>query len=113
MTSFTIFNSMHHFGVPVCILQHCREALRPDGRCFIVDLDLSPNPEDNMNLAGHIGYAVTALSCLQDSIANGGGGLGADLNETALRDLASRSSSLHCRKLVGSTTARAFYELRP
>ena len=76
----TIFNSMHHFDDPVSILKHCREALKPGGTCFIVDLNLSSNPEDNINIGGRIAYAVTTLNCLQDSIANGGVGLGSELN---------------------------------
>jgi SAM-dependent methyltransferase len=108
----TIFNSMHHFNDPILILRHCREALTAHGTCFIVDLDLSPNPEDNINLAGRVAYAVMTLSCLQDSIANGGAGLGAELNETVLKDLAAKSGFSHCRKLAGSTPTRAFYELR-
>jgi hypothetical protein len=77
-----------------------------------VDLDLSPNPEDNINLAGRVAYAVMTLSCLQDSIANNGVGLGAELNETVLKDLAAKSGFSQCRKLTGSTPMRAFYELR-
>ena len=64
----TIFNSMHHFNDPVLILRHCREALTAHGTCFIVDLDLSPNPEDNINLTGRVAYAVMTLSCLSDSV---------------------------------------------
>lgn len=86
--------------------------MKPDGTCFIVDTNLSSNPEENIHLGGRISYAVSTLHCLQDSIANGGVGLGAELNETVLKDLAAKSGFSRFRKLAGSTPTRAFYELR-
>jgi ubiquinone/menaquinone biosynthesis C-methylase UbiE len=87
----TIFNSVHHFSDPVTTLRHCRQALKAGGTCFVVDGNLSLNPEENMNLTGRVAYPITTLYCLQDSMANQGAGLGAEFNEAVLRDLAGAS----------------------
>jgi SAM-dependent methyltransferase len=108
----TIFSSVHHFNDPVTTLSQCRRALKAGGTCFILDGDLSLNPEENFNLAGRIIYAITTLYCLHDSMANHGAGLGAEFNGAVLKDLAAKSGFTHFQKLPGSTPLKAYYELR-
>jgi ubiquinone/menaquinone biosynthesis C-methylase UbiE len=108
----TIFNSVHHFSEPVKLLTHCRKALKAGGTCFIVDADLSVNPEDNMNIVGRVFYPATTLWCLQDSMASNGAGLGSEFGEAVLKDLASKSGFTQCKKLDGSTPLEAYYDLR-
>jgi len=108
----TIFNSLHHFNDPVGLLRHSRQSLAADGTCFIVDGDLSPRVEENINLAGRLSYAATTLWCLHDSMANGGAGIGSELGESVVRDLAQQSGFRQVRKLPGSTRLEALYELK-
>jgi 2-polyprenyl-3-methyl-5-hydroxy-6-metoxy-1,4-benzoquinol methylase len=108
----TIFNSLHHFNEPVTTLRQCRQALKPGGTCFIVDLDLPLNPEKNINLAGRLSYPITTLYCLHDSMANQGAGIGSEFNEAVLNRIAAQSGFPPCRKLAGSTPLKAYYELR-
>jgi SAM-dependent methyltransferase len=108
----TLFGSAHHFSDPIRSLRHCRRALKPGGTCFVLDADLSLNPDENMNTAGRIAYAATTLWCLQDSMANNGVGLGSEFNEAVLRALAAKSGFSQCRKLAQSTPLKAYYELR-
>lgn len=108
----TIFNSVHHFSEPVALLTHCRKALKAGRVCFIIDANLSLNPEDNMNIAVRVSYPATTLWCLQDSMAGNGAGLGSEFGEAVLKDLGSKSGFTQCRKLAGSTPLEAYYELR-
>ena len=108
----TIFNSVHHFSNPVMVLRQCRQALKPGGTCFILDLDLSLNPEDNINLNGRLAYPMSTLLCLHDSMGNQGVGTGMEFNESILRDFSAKAGFSRCRKLAGSTPVKAFYELR-
>ncbi len=108
----TIFNALHHFSDPVGLLAHCRMALAPEGTCFIVDGDLSPKVEENMNMGGRLSYGATTLWCLQDSMANNGAGLGSELGEAVVRDLARKSGFNQFKKLPDSIPLEAYYELR-
>lgn len=102
----TIFNSVHHFSDPVMVLRQCRQALKTGGTCFIVDLDFSLDPEDNINLNGRLAYPMSTLLCLHDSLANQGVGTGTEFNEGVLRDFSAKGGFSRCRKLAGSTPVK-------
>lgn len=107
----TIFGSVHHFSDPVTVLKECRQALKASGTCFILDTDLSLNPEDNINLFGRLAYPITTLYCLQDSLAGNGAGVGAEFNAKILKDFAAKSGFSKCSKLPGSAPMKAYYSL--
>lgn len=97
----TIFISVHHFNDPVKDLRYCREALKPQGTCFVYDADLSLNPEDNMNTMGRMAYGASTLFCLHSSMMNNGAAFGAEFNEQVLRSVAQKSGFTECKKLAG------------
>jgi 2-polyprenyl-3-methyl-5-hydroxy-6-metoxy-1,4-benzoquinol methylase len=108
----TIFRTVHHFDDPVAELRHCRDALRPNGTCFVYDADLSLNPEDNRNAVGSMAYGASTLFCLHSSMRNNGAALGAEFNEQVLREIARKSGFSECKKLSRTPGGAAFYELR-
>jgi hypothetical protein len=65
-----------------------------------------------MNMGGRLSYGATTLWCLQDSMANNGAGLGSELGEAVVRDLARKSGFNQFKKLPDSIPLEAYYELR-
>lgn len=108
----TIFDSVHHFSDPVGSLVSARKALTPGGTCFILDLAMSPHVEENRNTMGRIIYAATTIWCLQDSMANNGAGIGAEMTEALMRELARRSGFSQFRRLPAAGPAEGVYQLK-
>jgi len=108
----TCFDSIHHFPDPVGILSSIRKGLALEGVLFALEPALSPNVEDNKNPFGRMSYAATTIWCLQDSMANNGAGIGSDMSEPLMRELARKSGFTRVRRLPNENPYEGLWEMR-
>lgn len=108
----TVFDSVHHFSDPVGVLTSARKALARGASCFLQEPVVAAKVEDNVNLAGRLSYTTCTLWCLHDSMANNGAGIGSDLSEPLMRELARRSCFTQFKRLPNSDPLEALYVLK-
>jgi SAM-dependent methyltransferase len=84
----TVFNAAHDFENVNAAFQNIRRALKPDGRCIVLEPNCSESVENNIGPTGTIMHATSLLYSTPVSLANGGGSVGAmGLPETKLKKL--------------------------
>ncbi len=106
------FDVLHDAGNPAAIVTSIRKALASDGTYLASEPNLSPDVENNINTAGRMLYGATTLYCMSVSLAAGGAGVGADMNEELMRKLAAQCGFGRFRKLAEKDPVDARYELR-
>lgn len=73
----TVFDAIHDQAQPATVLQAVASALKDDGIFLMIDVNASSYLENNLESPiAAFGYAVSALHCMQESLAEGGVGLG-------------------------------------
>jgi len=72
---------------PVGAARRARAALKPDGRCMIVEPFAGDRVEDNLNPVGRVFYGASSLVCVPVSLARKGPALGAQAGEKRLREI--------------------------
>jgi SAM-dependent methyltransferase len=108
----TSFDVLHDSADPVGIVGSVRQALASGGAYLVYEPDLSPNLEENMNLGGRFGYPIMTMYCMTVSLAQGGAGVGPDMNEGLLRQWAAKTGFGRVRRLPLASPAMGLYELR-
>lgn len=81
------FDCLHDMADPVGATQHARQALKPGGKCLIVEPNAADVSEDNYNPVGRCFYSASALICVPVSLAKNGPALGAQAGEKRLREI--------------------------
>lgn len=81
------FDCLHDMADPAGAARHARRALKPDGRCMIVEPFAGDRVEDNLNPVGRVYYGASSLVCVPVSLARNGPALGAQAGEKRLRDI--------------------------
>src|SRR5262249_34384968 len=72
----TTFDVIHDMVDPRGALRAIREALKPDGIYFCVEINSSANLEENAGPLGALFYGISVLFCMTQSLAAHGEGLG-------------------------------------
>ncbi len=108
----TTFNVVHDSVDPVALLSSIRSALKPDGTFLMVEVNVSPNLEDNLNPMGRMMYSMSTLYCMSVSLAHGGAGIGALMGEPKARELCEQAGFAHFRRLPIDDLFSALYEVR-
>jgi 2-polyprenyl-3-methyl-5-hydroxy-6-metoxy-1,4-benzoquinol methylase len=79
------FDVLHDSIDPQAIVSSARAALAGSGSYLASEPSPSPNLEDNINSFGRLFYPAALLYCMSVSLAQGGAGIGSDINEEMVR----------------------------
>lgn len=107
----TNFWVLHHYSHPVKEMVAIRQALAPNGSYLIMEDRLSSDPNENINPAGRVAYGSSTMSCLHDSMADNGVGLGI-CSEPLVRRLAQQAGFGYVRLLPLDDPYVALYQLK-
>jgi 2-polyprenyl-3-methyl-5-hydroxy-6-metoxy-1,4-benzoquinol methylase len=110
----TTFDVVHDSADPSALLRAIRRALRPDGTYLCLDINCSPNLDENAGPLGALFYGSSVLYCMSTSLAHGGAGLGTcGLHEPKLRELGEAAGFGRIRRVPLENPFNNLYELRP
>ncbi|MBI1177192.1 methyltransferase domain-containing protein [bacterium] len=85
----TLFDCLHDMGDPAGALKRIRSALKPGGKCMIVEPMAGDSLSDNLNPVGRLYYSASTMVCVPTSLAQEtGAALGAQAGEARIRALA-------------------------
>jgi SAM-dependent methyltransferase len=108
----TTFDVVHDSADPVGLLKAIRRALARDGTYLMLEMNCSPNVNENINFIGKFLYTVSTLYCMTQSLAAKGEGIGAAMGEPKARELAAAAGFAHFRRLPIDDPFSVLYELR-
>jgi len=108
----TTFDVVHDSVDPLGLLKSIRRALTAEGTCLMLEMNCSPNLQDNKNPVGRFLYAISTLYCMTVSLAKDGAGIGAAMGEPKARELAQTAGFQRFRKLPIDDPFSVLYELR-
>ena len=106
------FDVVHDSVNPVKLMTAIRKALAPDGTYLMLEMNASPNVNENATPVGRLLYSISTLYCMTTSLAHNGAGIGAVMGEPKARELASQAGFTHFRKLPIEDPFSFLYELR-
>jgi SAM-dependent methyltransferase len=106
------FDVVHDSADPVALMKAIRRALAPEGTYLMLEMNCSPNVNENINFIGKFLYTVSTLYCMTQSLAQNGEGIGAAMGEPKARELAAAAGFAHFRKLPIQDPFSVLYELR-
>ncbi|HYO56763.1 class I SAM-dependent methyltransferase [Archangium sp.] len=110
----TTFVVIHDATNPLQMMTDLRRATADDGTYLMVELNLSAELHENMNLNGRVMYPQSTLYCMTCSLSHGGAGLGAFVGEPRLREMATKAGFNRFRKVPSDMPPLpALFELRP
>jgi 2-polyprenyl-3-methyl-5-hydroxy-6-metoxy-1,4-benzoquinol methylase len=109
----TAFDVVHDSVDPSGLLKSIRQALKPEGAFLMVEVNVSPKLEDNINPLGRMMYSASTLYCMTVSLAHGGAGIGALMGEPKARELATGAGFSKFTRLPVKDAFSVLYELRP
>jgi SAM-dependent methyltransferase len=110
----TTFVVIHDATNPVQMMADIRKATADDGTYLMVELNLSSELHENMNLIGRVMYPQSTLYCMTCSLSHGGEGMGACMGESRARDMATQAGFSRFRKVPSDKPLfPALFELRP
>jgi 2-polyprenyl-3-methyl-5-hydroxy-6-metoxy-1,4-benzoquinol methylase len=107
------FDVVHDAADPVALLRAIRRSLKPEGTYLMVEMNVSPNVEENLNAKGRMMYSISTLYCMTVSLAEGGAGIGAMMGEPKAREFATEAGFRNFRRLPIDELFSALYEIRP
>ena len=107
------FDVVHDSADPVALLRSIRRSLKPAGTYLMVEMNVSPNVEENLNAKGRMMYSISTLYCMTVSLAEGGAGIGAMMGEPKAREFAIEAGFGDFRRLPIDDLFSALYEIRP
>ncbi|MGE1188439.1 class I SAM-dependent methyltransferase [Pseudomonas aeruginosa] len=110
----TTFVVIHDATDPQQMMKDLRESTADDGTYLMVELNLSQELHENMNLFGRVMYPQSTLYCMTCSLSHGGEGLGAFMGEDRARQMAEAAGFSRFRKVPSEwPPLPALFELRP
>lgn len=110
----TTFVVIHDATDPQQMLKDLRAATAEDGTYLMVELNLSEELHENMNLFGRVMYPQSTLYCMTCSLSHGGAGLGAFMGEKRARQMAQAAGFSRFRKVPSEWPPMpALFELKP
>ncbi|MCF4992543.1 SAM-dependent methyltransferase, partial [Pseudomonas gessardii] len=110
----TTFVVIHDATDPQQMIKDLRESTADDGTFLMVELNLSDELHENMNLFGRVMYPQSTLYCMTCSLSHGGEGLGAFMGEERARQMAEKAGFSRFRKVPSARPALpALFELKP
>lgn len=109
----TAFDVVHDLVDPKAVLARIRAALRPEGLFFMVEPDVAPEIEQNINPSGALLYAMSTLHCMTVSLAHGGEGLGAAWGPAKAEQYCREAGFTSFDRLDVPNPMNAFYAVRP
>ncbi|MGO9604846.1 MAG: class I SAM-dependent methyltransferase [Candidatus Binataceae bacterium] len=107
------FDVVHDSIDPVGLLRSIRGALKPGGTYLMLEVNVSPRLEDNINAMGRMMYSMSTLYCMSVSLGGGGAGIGACMGEDKARELAREAGFSEFRRLPIDDLFSVLYELKP
>ncbi|MGE7955611.1 methyltransferase domain-containing protein [Pseudomonas sp. NPDC089530] len=110
----TTFVVIHDATDPQQMMTDLRQSTADDGTYLMVELNLSEDLHENMNLFGRVMYPQSTLYCMTCSLSHGGAGIGAFMGENRARLMAEAAGFNRFRKVPSDKPALpALFELRP
>jgi 2-polyprenyl-3-methyl-5-hydroxy-6-metoxy-1,4-benzoquinol methylase len=113
----TAFDCLHDMTHPADALRAIRRSLKPDGTCFIADINAKPTFEENLagNPMAAMMYGFSVLSCMSSSLSEpDGAGLGTlGFSEPVARQMAADAGFTRFRRIDLDNPVNAYYEVRP
>ena len=112
----TFFDSLHDIGDPLAALARARQALGPAGAVLLVEPLGADAVEDNLNPAGRMFYAVSALACTPNAVSQESATSCEPLGlagQRRLRALAAEAGYGRVRRLDVPAPMNLVLELRP
>jgi SAM-dependent methyltransferase len=106
------FDVVHDSVNPVALLKSIKRAMRKDATYLMLEVNVSPNLEDNIGPTGKMMYSVSTLYCMTTSLAHGGAGIGACMGEPKARELVAEAGFTQFRRLPIEDMFSALYEIR-
>ena len=106
------FDVVHDSVDPVGLMRSIRAALKPSGTYLMVEVNVSPRLEDNINPMGRMMYSMSTLYCMSVSLGGGGAGIGACMGEDKARELVRQAGFEHFRRLPIDDLFSALYEIQ-
>jgi ubiquinone/menaquinone biosynthesis C-methylase UbiE len=106
------FDVVHDSADPVGLLKAIRRSLNPDGTYLMLEMNCSPNVNENINFIGKFLYSVSTLYCMTQSLAQNGEGIGAAMGEPKARELGAAAGFTHFKRLPIEEPFSILYELR-
>jgi SAM-dependent methyltransferase len=108
----TTFDVIHDSADPGAILGAIRRALKDGGTYLCLDINCSPNLDENIGPLGSLFYGCSVLYCMSTSLAHGGAGLGTcGLHEPRLRELAGAAGFARVARVPLENPFNNLYEL--
>ena len=107
------FDCLHDMADPVGAARRARAALKPDGRCMIVEPFAGDRVEDNLNPVGRVFYGASSLVCVPVSLARKGPALGAQAGEKRLREIVVEKGGFGALRRATETPFNLVLEARP
>jgi SAM-dependent methyltransferase len=109
----TTFDVVHDAVDPGGLLRAIRRALKPQGTYLCLDINCSPQLEDNAGPLGALLFGSSVLYCMSVSLAHGGAALGTcGLHHPKLDELGTAAGFGQIRKLPLENPFNNLYELR-
>ena len=106
------FDVVHDSVNPLALLKSIRRAMKKEATYLMLEVNVSPNLEDNIGPTGKMMYSVSTLYCMTTSLAHGGAGIGACMGEPKARELVVEAGFSHFRRLPIEDMFSALYEIR-
>ena len=106
------FDVVHDSADPVGLLKAIHRSLKPDGTLLMLEMNCSPNVNENINFIGKFLYSVSTLYCMTQSLAQNGEGIGAAMGEPKARELADAAGFGSFKRLPIDDPFSVLYELR-
>ncbi|HLW70791.1 MAG TPA: class I SAM-dependent methyltransferase [Candidatus Binataceae bacterium] len=106
------FDVVHDSVDPLGLLKSIRAALKPGGAYLMVEVNVSSNPEDNINPMGRMMYSASTLYCMTVSLAHGGAGIGAMMGEPKAQELTQQAGFTRFKRLPVKDAFSVLYEIR-
>jgi len=108
----TTFDVVHDSADPVGLMKSIRRSLAPGGSYLMLEMNCSPNVNENINFIGKFIYTVSTLYCMTQSLAQGGEGIGAAMGEPKARELAAAAGFTDFQRLPIKEPFAILYQLR-
>lgn len=110
----TTFDVVHDAARPDALLRAIHAALASDGVYVCLEINSSPQLEDNLNPIGALLLSCSVLFCMTVSLGQGGAGMGTlGLPEPRLREYCERAGFGTVRRVPLDNPFNILYEIRP